>query len=366
MTDRHLCYSLNAFAGKPWDADGVIWRLVAALRRELKAENEAFGLGLWINDADSLKLTTGAALAELKSRFDDDNLYVFTVNAFPYGTFHGQPVKDAVYRPNWAEPARLEYTERVAWILAELLPDGLDGSISTLPGAYRRHGADPAEIEKNLAAAAAVLAEIRHSTGKTIRLAVEMEPDCLWETPAEFAEFYRDFKKTHSARADFIGVCYDTCHQELLGTVPGSGLELLLAGGVPVPKIQLSAAVAAPDAEAKKVLAAEFADPVYLHQTRVFGGTGRRDFPDLPEALRDGDRSKPWRVHFHVPIHLGAIRGLPVLDGELSAVLDFLKANQSFHPHLEIETYTHAILSGGDVVSIMAAEYNRCSIPTVE
>ena len=41
-------------------------------------------------------------------------LYVFTINGFPYGPFHGQPVKAAVYRPDWREAERGRYTADLA------------------------------------------------------------------------------------------------------------------------------------------------------------------------------------------------------------------------------------------------------------
>ncbi len=34
-------------------------------------------------------------------------LYAFTCNGFPFGGFHAERVKEAVYRPDWTAPERL-------------------------------------------------------------------------------------------------------------------------------------------------------------------------------------------------------------------------------------------------------------------
>ena len=61
------------------------------------------------------------------------SLVPYTMNGFPYGDFHEPVVKHKVYQPAWYEPARLHYTLQLAEILDQLLPPGIEGSISTLP-----------------------------------------------------------------------------------------------------------------------------------------------------------------------------------------------------------------------------------------
>ena len=56
-----------------------------------------------------------------------NELYVFTINGFPYGTFHGTRVKEEVYLPDWRDEERLRYTDELADLLAKLLPDGVGG-----------------------------------------------------------------------------------------------------------------------------------------------------------------------------------------------------------------------------------------------
>ena len=57
----------------------------------------------------------------LKKFLQDNKLYIFTVNAFPYGPFKGELVKERVYEPDWTTQARTQYTMHIADILAALL-----------------------------------------------------------------------------------------------------------------------------------------------------------------------------------------------------------------------------------------------------
>ena len=50
-------------------------------------------------------------------------MYVYTVNAFPYGPFKGRAVMEQVYEPDWSTEDRVRYTCQVADILAEVTPD---------------------------------------------------------------------------------------------------------------------------------------------------------------------------------------------------------------------------------------------------
>ena len=49
-------------------------------------------------------------------------MYVYTVNAFPYGPFKGRIVMEDVYEPDWSTEERVGYTCQVADILAEITP----------------------------------------------------------------------------------------------------------------------------------------------------------------------------------------------------------------------------------------------------
>lgn len=363
-----LSYCLNAFPAR-----GLRGRL-AVLRENLPRVREALGLpvdtplavGLWFDAVTARRLLPGSpGLAALRRTLAEHHLYVVTVNAFPYGRFHGAKVKEAVYRPDWTSPARLSYTLRMAEILAALLPEGEEGSISTVPGSYRawiRDDRARERIRRNLLAAGCELRNLERRTGQRIMLGLEMEPDCLWEDPAAFAADYRA-RFAGEPGAEHLGVCYDTCHQEVIGATPGAGLRDLAKAGVPIVKVQLSAALSAPTPAARAAVLANFADPVYLHQTRsgpVGRGCGRH--PDLPAGTAPASCRGPWTVHYHVPIHgEGLFSGLAVAKDELTATLALLRRHPAWCRHLEIETYTYDVLPPellcGTREDTIAAEY---------
>jgi hypothetical protein len=347
---NHLCYSMNVFPEKDWlRDDSAIRKKVLELRREVTGSDSAkFAIGLWFDAGTACEFRKKGNLDRFKGWLSDNNLYVFTFNAFPYGNFHGRPVKRKVYLPDWTSAERLEYTCTVADILAELLPPGVTGSISTLPGGYRRSirsGKQIAKIAENLLSASKHLDETYRKTGKKIILGIEPEPDCLWENPSEFITFYNEFLFSRTRENKNIGICYDTCHQEVLFSSPGQGLRELIGNGVPIAKIQFSAALKAPSFQSKKALA-KFTDKVYLHQTRVAerGGSISR-YADLTGAMEKADKGRPWLVHFHIPVFSEKLSGgLMTAKKELEAVLEMIRSNSVSCGNFEIETYTFSVL----------------------
>ena len=75
------------------------------------------------------------------ARVAELGLCTYTLNAFPFGDFHSERVKENVYLPDWTQPSRLEYSWDCARVLAELiratLPAGADGSLSTVPLGFK-------------------------------------------------------------------------------------------------------------------------------------------------------------------------------------------------------------------------------------
>ncbi|MFZ2656459.1 MAG: metabolite traffic protein EboE [Victivallales bacterium] len=359
----HLCYSMNVFPEKDWlAADSEIRKKVLALRREVTGSDSAkFAIGMWVDAKTACEFLKKANLRKFKKWLDDNNLYVFTFNAFPYANFHGRPVKKKVYLPDWTTKERLKYTCMIADILSELLPEGVTGSISTLPGGYMANVKSEKQVAKlagNLMSAAKYLKMIKEKTGKKIILGIEPEPDCLWENPSEFIDFHHKYFLSRSREKKYIGVCYDTCHQEVLMNQPGNGLQELLAHKIPIAKFQLSAALEAPTRGSKKALA-KFADEVYLHQTRVLEKDWTvTKYPDLPAAMKSADRNRPWVVHYHVPVFTsGLTDGLVAAKRELGQILKTAGDISNF----EIETYTFSVLPAKmrklGVISSMKKEY---------
>jgi sugar phosphate isomerase/epimerase len=361
----HLTYCTNIHAGEPLD------EVMASLARHLPdirarvAGERPLGVGLRLGHAAASRLREPGAMAELKRFLAAGGYYVFTINGFPYGAFHGRAVKEDAYKPDWSDPLRLAYTDHLADILSELLPVGQDGSVSTVPCTFKPWAEGRVEaITEHLIRHVAHLAGIAARTGQTIALALEPEPCCYLETIEETVAFFKErlFERKGVARlaaltglagADaeaamrrHIGVCYDVCHAAVEFEDPKASIERLRADGILIAKLQLSSAlkVAAFDRESARHLAA-FAEPVYLHQVvQKSNGTLRR-FVDLPQALAasGGAAGAEWRVHFHVPVFLEQMAHFGTTQSFLAAILALHRADP-ISRHLEVETYTWDVL----------------------
>ena len=384
--DKHLTYCLNIHPGETWEANFAAIRNHAMRVRDAVAPRELFGLGLRLGAQAADQLARPGKLDELRKFLDDHGLYVFTINGFPYGKFHGQAVKEDVYRPDWRSAKRREYTNTLIDILAALLPDGVTGSISTVPIAYKPWITTPEDmlqVARMLGGAAAYAREVRKDTGKDICIALEPEPDCFLETTTEAIEFLTvTLPRAAEAIAEEIGlapddaseivarnvgVCLDTAHSAVEFEDPAESLMRFAAAGVRVAKVQLSSALRlTASVEALDKLGA-FVDPVYLHQVKLRRPGGKiESFADLPAAIvaakSTGD-GKPCelRVHFHVPLFFteaGPLSSTSDLLGE-----DFWRhlSGQPDMRQLEIETYTFDVLPkslrASDVVESIRREY---------
>ena len=341
-----LTYCLNVHPGESWqDNLSAIEGPALAVRRQV-CPDRPFGLGLRLSRQAAQTLSRPDQLRALEDFLRRHDLYVFTINGFPYGQFHGTVVKEDVYRPDWATSQRRDYTILLANILAALLPEGQTGSISTVPGSYKRWVRDPQHVGQMcqmLAETAMHLAKIRDLAGKDIALALEPEPDCFLETTAETIAFLAGPLLVEGAAhlqgryglgrpaaqellRRHVGVCFDTAHLAVQFEDLAASLRRLRAEGIAVSKIQLSSALTVrPGPGAIEELSA-FQDGVYLHQVRaLLVGGGAASFRDLPEALAAAPGQSDvaeWRVHFHVPLffqgagHLGATSSL--LTGEFA------------------------------------------------
>ena len=204
----HLSYCTNIHPGESWaEVRANLERYLVPVRERV-APGEPFGVGLRLSAESARALATPEALEELRGFLRAHDLYVFTINGFPYGPFHGRPVKEQVYLPDWLDPERLAYTDQLADILAALLPDGVEGTISTVPGAFapRVHGeADQARMAQALLDHVAHLVRLRATTGRRVALALEPEPCCFLETIAEAVAFFERYLFSAAAVARVVG-----------------------------------------------------------------------------------------------------------------------------------------------------------------
>ena len=350
----HATYCLNIHPGESWEENlSAIRTQVPQVRAALGREGE-FGLGLRLSARATAELSAPLRLAEFRDLLAEQGLYVFTVNAFPYGQFHGTEVKEKVYAPDWTAPERVAYTLDVARILAALLPEGVGGSISTVPGTYRvwdRPGIT-AELIANLAKVVSELARLETATGRRIQLALEPEPDCLWDTAADCARLFNEelprLADIPEARVNrYLGICLDTCHQAVLFESPTSALRRLVAAGVPVAKIQVSAAPVFACSPTALAQAAQFVDACYLHQTAIRCPDGHvLRYPDLPAALAAARTLPPaveLRTHFHIPLGIAGWEEMGSTRAELTPQF-WSTALAAGVTQFEAETYTFAVL----------------------
>ncbi|HEX6983787.1 MAG TPA: metabolite traffic protein EboE, partial [Planctomycetaceae bacterium] len=287
-----------------------------------------------------------------------------TLNAFPFGDFHGERVKERVYLPDWTAPERLDYTLRCAAILAELMPEGREGSISTLPLGFKPAVETLGFVDDcvaNLVAVARRLDELHSETGRVVRLAIEPEPFCRVETTADaigLFERLRDKADAEGCRAvvdQHLGLCYDVCHQAVEFEDAAESIAALRTADVRINKVQISCAIelANPreNAEGRAALA-DYVEPRYLHQT--FARRADGELIRVPDLTRELCLAPPgpfldtdaWRVHFHVPVNETRIGPLATTRPQLEAALAAV-ARLDYAPHLEVETYTWGVLPEG-------------------
>ncbi len=385
-----LTYCTNIHPANGWpDVLANLRRYAPALKARLAPERP-FGLGLRLSGQESVELLQGTRLQQFRSFLDEQGLYVFTLNGFPYGPFHQQPVKAEVHAPDWRDEERVQYTLRLIEILAALLPDDGEGGISTNPLSYKPwiNTGDTATWEcftRNVVRIAAALVRVAQDHGKLIHIDIEPEPDGVLESSADLVRFYREWLLPRGADmlADELGVgvdearwlllehirvCFDTCHMAVAFEDPSEVLARFDAIGIKVGKVQISSALKVMfPADLGERTSLErglqpFVESTYLHQVvqRNRDGT-RSQFPDLMDALGSihDPRTAEWRIHFHVPIFMERYGPFLSTQPEIKQVLALLQARR-FSQHLEIETYTWDVLPPDlkhDLTDSIAREY---------
>jgi len=382
----HLTYCTNIHAADGWAAVSEnVRRFAPALKAQLSPSG-SFGIGLRLSARDARELLHGNRLAEFRRFLDDQGLYVALINGFPHGSFHRTPVKAEVYAPDWRDEERVRYTLDLITILSRLLPDGLDGGVSTAPLSYKPWVAasDPRPFTRNIVRIADTLVRVREERGALIHLDIEPEPDCLIETSDEFLGFFNgtllpdggpllaaslgcDGETARAHLREHIRICVDCCHFAVEYEDPVAALQRVHASDVKVGRVQLSSAVKVVFPRDETACAGiverlrRFADTTYLHQVIERRGTTLTHFPDLDVALDSSEsrRGVEWRIHFHVPLFTSEYDGLASTQDYVRQVLDLARQTR-FTRHFEIETYTWDVLPTGlkiDLLESIEREY---------
>ncbi|MEH2114777.1 metabolite traffic protein EboE [Nostoc sp.] len=389
----HLTYCSNIHPGESWlEVFANLKTYIPELKSRL-SPTEPFAIGLRLADIAAKQLLESNNLAQFQTWLTQQDLYVFTLNGFPFGGFHRQVVKDQVYLPDWSNEERVNYTLNLAQILATILPKELDGGISTLPLSYKPWWEkDQATFEivlkkscLNIALVVVEMIRICEETGKTLHIDLEPEPDGLIENTSEIIDFYQNWllpiggnylseklnieqSLAETKLLEHVRICYDTCHFSVEYEQPKSVFTRLQSVGIKIGKIQISAAIQVKipaDIEKRSLIVERlrpFAESTYLHQVieRRSDAT-LHHYPDLITALPHLEQSlaEEWRTHFHVPIFIHDYQILQSTQDDIATVLHLLQTNNACS-HLEIETYTWDVLPSEmkiDLLTSIQREY---------
>jgi hypothetical protein len=317
------------------------------------------GVGLWLA-ADAARQLLTEGLAEARAWLNDVGLLPFTLNGFPYGDFHQPVVKHRVYHPTWWESSRRDYTFDLIRIQHALLPPGMEGSISTLPIAWKHPQPTDAQwrfAAQHLTEVAELLAQLEREEGRTITICLEPEPGCCLQRSKDVVQFFEGYllpQGNEAAIRRHLRVCHDVCHASVMFETQDEVFARYQAAGIAVGKVQVSAAIHVPldgmnSLERRGALdqLARFAEDRYLHQTVIQAREGEQFFEDLPLALaahsdRDG-ASGDWRIHFHVPVYLSHFGHLETTQSDIMSCLAAAR-DRSHVKHFEVETYAWSVL----------------------
>ena len=374
LTDGlHLAYCTNIHRGEDWAQTlDSLQRYTLAVRQRV-CPDKPYAIGLRLSDQASRELSDPATLLSFQKWLERNRCYVFTINGFPYGRFHGARVKEQVYAPDWTTRERLEFTNRLFDLLAQLVPSGVEGSVSTVPCSFKEFINTEQQVNAmraNLWKCVEHIAQVSERTGRKLHLGLEPEPLCYLETSVETVLFFEQMRKERPQDRrleEHLGVNYDTCHLAVEFEEPAQAIENLRSHQIKISKVHLSSALKVrPTPEARQALAA-FADDIYFHQVieHRTDGTLQR-YRDLDVALtRNSKLQTPdypeWRIHFHIPLHS---RATPIFNNSsdhILGLLQVLKANPGLCSHLEMETYTWEVMppemKNRSVVDQLVAEY---------
>ncbi|TFC37990.1 metabolite traffic protein EboE [Cryobacterium sp. TMT2-42-4] len=381
----HLSYSTLVHAGDTWpEMKASLQTFVPAVKARV-APDQRFGVSLRISAASARTLTENPEeRRELKTFLDDNDMYVYTVNAFPYGPFKGDVVMERVYEPDWSTDDRVAYTNAVADILAEIAPADISPSIQTAPLAFAPNVANDdyiAHFTTNLLKVVAHLVSLEARTGRRVKLALEPEPACFLETTAETVAYFTEriyspagiselarlaglpLSEAEGAMRRYLGVVFDIGHQSVgFEDIPAS-LRSLVDAGIPIFKLQEAAALWVKDLTLDLVPQLRvFTDTIYLSQTTMRSGGLVTKFLNLGEAL-DAFEADPKpteiRTHFHVPVFLEELGPFVTTRFAVQQALQ-MHRETPLSDHLEIETYTWDVLPAhlktGDITDYVTRE----------
>jgi hypothetical protein len=381
----HLTYSTLVHPGDDWEQ---MWQSLTTYVPKVKARiagNRRFGVSLRLSANSAQTLAGSAAEREkLKKFLGDNNMYLYTVNAFPYGAFKGTQVKEQVYEPDWRSEERTRYTINVADVLADVCTPDVAPSIQSAPLGFKPRvtGNDvEASYTDHVLRVVAHLVALEARTGRTVQLALEPEPFCFLETADETVDYFTrrlyagaaaeklaklaqmPIAEAHGALRRHLGVVFDICHQAVEYENIAESLQKLTDAGVPIFKLQEAAALHVPEVTQVVVdTLKRYAKTIYLTQTMEKRDGKINRFLNLDDAIAAFEKNpgpREWRVHIHVPVFLDDLGPFRTTRFAIEDALRFHK-QKPLSRQLEIETYTWDMLpenlKTGDIIDYICRE----------
>jgi len=381
----HLTYSTLVHAGDTWDE---MWHSLTTYVPQVKARvapNERFGVSLRLSAKSAERLVAEPKEREkLKAFLDKNDMYLYTANAFPYGPFKNQIIKEQVYEPDWRSEERTKYSMNVADILADVAPADIAPSIQSPPLGFKPRVTGPDVVDsytEHVLRLVAHLVKLEARTGRTVTLALEPEPFCFLETTDEVVDYFTNHlysgrsaetlartaglstSEALGALRRHLGIVFDICHQAVEYEDIYQSLEKLVNAGIPIFKLQEAAALRVPEVTQKTVDALKpYADTVYLTQTVEKRNGKLTRYLNLEDAFAAWEKDpgpREWRTHFHVPVFLDDLGPFKTTRFAIEDALRFHK-ERPVSRQLEIETYTWDVLPDslktGDIVDYVTRE----------
>ena len=381
----HLTYSTLVHPADDWEQ--LYNSLVTYLPKvkERIAGNKAFGVCLRLSANSAVTLAASAAERDkLKKFLADNNMYIYTVNAFPYGAFKGTVVKEQVYEPDWRSEERTRYTINVADVLADVGAPGMALSIQSAPLGFKPRVTGDDVVKSytdHVLRVVAHLIALQARTGRTVQLALEPEPYCFLETTDETIDYFAHhlysgaaveklaklahipISEANEALRRHLGIVYDICHQAVEYENISESLQKLVDAGIPIFKLQEAAALHIPEVTQPVVdTLKRYAKTIYLTQTLEKKDGKITKFLNVDDAIAAFEKNPgpcEWRTHIHVPVFLDDLGQFRTTRFAIEDALRFHKS-KPLSPHLEVETYTWDMLpdslKSGDIVDYICRE----------
>ena len=367
----HLAYCTNIHRGETWPQTFDALRKYTLAVRDRVGADKPYAIGLRLAAEAAQQLSDPDTLSRFRRWLDQENCYVFTINGFPHGTFHGARVKERVYTPDWTTNERVTYTNLLFNLLAELVPFGVEGSVSTVPCSYKEFITSNDQVQAmrdNVWKCVKHIERVSERSGRKLHLGLEPEPLCYLETSAETVTFFEQLRDEHPGDArlrEHLGVNYDTCHLAVEFEEPANALLKFREHDIRISKLHFSSALQMQATLENRRALQAFIDPIYFHQVIARADHGAltryRDLDvalDTPPSTGHPDE---WRIHFHVPLHFEATQQFGTTRDHLLGVLDVLAEEPTLCSHLEMETYTWEVMPAAmknrSVVDQLVAEY---------